>query len=173
MKIANCSEPAAIAWANYQRMRVRLTGKINRELARETGLSEADFAILTELSLADEGVSRAMALRGGLDWEKSRLSHQIRRMEERGLLRREPCVEDSRGSVIRITDAGRSVALDATERYAAIVKRHVFDLLTPDQLAALDGISLTLLASLGCPEAEGGCEVAGESCIEAIEPSSC
>jgi len=173
MKIANCSEPAAIAWANFQRMRVRLIGQINRELARETGLSEADFAILTELSLTDGEAVRAMALRGGLDWEKSRLSHQIRRMEERGLLRREPCVEDSRGSVIRITDAGRSMALDATERYAAIVKRHVFDLLTAEQLAAMDEISLKLLEALGCPEAESGCEAAIEPCIEAIESASC
>ena len=171
MKIANCSEPAAIAWANFQRMRVRLIGQINRELTRETGLSEADFAILTELSLTNSEAVRAMELRGGLDWEKSRLSHQIRRMEERGLLLREPCVEDNRGSVIRITESGRTVAAEATECYAAIVKRHVFDLLTPEQLVSLDEISLALLDALGCPKTDDSCEAAIETCLESTQTS--
>lgn len=162
MKIASCSEPQAFAWQNFERMRIRLIGRINRELTRETGLSEADFAILSELIHAENETVRAMALRGGLDWEKSRLSHQIRRMEERGLLLREPCVEDNRGSVIRITDSGSKVALEAMERYAAIVRRHVFDLLSPEQVAALDDISLSLLGSLDGSE-EHICEVALES----------
>jgi DNA-binding MarR family transcriptional regulator len=145
-------------------MRVRLIGQINRELARETGLSEADFAILTELNQAGDESMRSIALRGGLDWEKSRLSHQLRRMEERGLVRREPCLEDNRSSLIRITDAGRTVAQDATVAYALILRRHVFDLLSPDQLSALDDISLTLLSAMNCADDEHSCEAALESC---------
>lgn len=161
MRITSCSEPQAIAWQNFQRMRIRLISRINGELTRETGLSEADFAILSELIHAENETVRAMALRGGLDWEKSRLSHQLRRMEERGLLRREPCVEDNRGSVIRITDEGQRVALDATARYAEIVRRNVFDLLTPEQLSALDNIALTLLTRLDHEEGECTAALAG------------
>lgn len=164
MKIAACTEPQAIAWMNFERMRIRLVAQINRELTHETGLSEADFAILSELLHSENEAVRAIALRGGLDWEKSRLSHQIRRMEERGLLTREPCIEDSRGSVIRITEAGSKTAVDATERYAAIVRRYVFDVLSAEQLALLDDISRTLLAALGGSEDEHICEEALGSC---------
>ena len=148
MKLDACSEPEALAWSNFQRMRVRLIGAINRDLTRETGLSEADFAILNELVHANNETVRAMALRGGLDWEKSRLSHQIRRMEERGLLLRKPCIEDNRGSVISLTEEGRENAVAAMACYAEIVRRHLFAYLSPAQLAALDEISTTLLAPL-------------------------
>ena len=100
------SDSQAAAWASYQRMRVRLTGRLNQELARKTGLSEADFEILSALTEAPDESVRALALRCGLEWEKSRLSHQLRRMEARGLITREECVEDNRGLVIRVTDAG-------------------------------------------------------------------
>jgi DNA-binding MarR family transcriptional regulator len=148
MKIDSCTEPQALAWQHFDRMRIRLIGQINRDLMHRTGISEADFSILNELAHAGNETVRALALRGGLEWEKSRLSHQIRRMEERGLLVREPCAEDSRGSVIRLTETGAAVALDAIEQYAAIVRRHVFDRLSPAQIAALDDISATLLDAL-------------------------
>lgn len=166
MKLRGVSEKQAMAWSNYQRMRVRLTALINRELAQETGLSEADFAILTELSGANDEAVRAMALRCGLDWEKSRLSHQIRRMEARGLVRREPCHEDSRGSVIRITEAGRALAAEAEEVYAEVVRRHFLDALTAEQLRALDEISAVVLVNLDCVGEAGaeGCPGSLEAC---------
>ena len=57
------------------------------------------------------------ALRCGLEWEKSRLSHQLQRMEVRGLVTREDCAEDNRGSVIRVTNAGRKLAAEARHHY--------------------------------------------------------
>ncbi|MBV9790086.1 MAG: winged helix DNA-binding protein, partial [Chloroflexi bacterium] len=140
MKKHEYSDPQAAAWASYQRMRVRLTGRINRELARATGLSEADFEILFALTEVPDESVRAMALRCGLEWEKSRLSHQLRRMEERGLVMRMDCAEDNRGSIVRITDAGRKVAAEARQHYDQAVRRYVIDVLTPEQLAALGTI---------------------------------
>src|SRR5687767_8734981 len=107
------TDPQAASWASYQQMRVRLAERLNRELTRETGLSEADFEILVALTESSGESMRALALRCGLGWEKSRLSHQLRRMEQRGLVERELCVEDSRGLVIRVTDAGRALACEA------------------------------------------------------------
>ena len=98
------------AWTAFQRMRARLTGQINRELARETGLSEADFEILAALIARPDEPVRAISLRCGIDWEKSRLSHQLRRMEQRGLVIRGHCAEDNRGAMVRITEAGRAIA---------------------------------------------------------------
>lgn len=139
------------AWASYQRMRTRLTGRINRELAQQTGLSEADYEILTALIELPNETVRSMALRCGLEWEKSRLSHQLRRMEERGLIRREECVEDNRATVIRITDEGRRLAAEAQRCYEAAVQRYVMDVLTPEQLDALETIAETVLAQLEEP----------------------
>src|SRR5215207_5022578 len=124
------TERQVAAWASYQRMRVRLSGRLNRELARTTGLSEADFEILVALTEAPDETVRTLALRCGLEWEKSRLSHQLRRMEARGLVTREECAEDNRGSVVRVTGAGRQLAAEARHHYEQAVRRYVTDVLT-------------------------------------------
>ena len=139
------------AWASYQRMRVRLAERLNRELAHKTGLSEADFEILSALTQTPEESVRALALRCGLEWEKSRLSHQLRRMEARGLITREECPEDNRGSVIRVTDTGRQLVAEARIHYEQIVRRYVADILTAEQLEALGTIAELVLEQLEEP----------------------
>jgi DNA-binding MarR family transcriptional regulator len=151
MNMNELSEPQAAAWTSYQRMRARLAGRLNRELARETGLSEADFEILIALAESPDAPVRALALRCGLEWEKSRLSHQLRRMEQRGLITREPCIEDNRGSIIRVTDAGRALAEEARRVHEQAVRRYVCEVLTPEQLDALGAIAETVLAQLDEP----------------------
>src|SRR5688572_4470568 len=141
MKNHVLSDSHAAAWASYQRMRTRLTGRLNRELAHKTGLSEADFEILMALTESPDESVRALALRCGLEWEKSRLSHQLRRMEERGLVIRENCTEDNRGSVIRVTDAGRKLATEARQHYEQAVRRYIADVLTPEQMELLGTIA--------------------------------
>jgi DNA-binding MarR family transcriptional regulator len=147
------TETQIAAWTSYQRMRVLLTGRINRELAHKTGLSEADFEILVALTETPDESVRALALRCGLAWEKSRLSHQLRRMEERGLVIREECLEDNRGSVVRVTDAGRRLAAEARVHYENAVRRYVTDVLSAEQLEALGSIAQTVLAQLEEPHA--------------------
>lgn len=148
MMTSALTDHQAAAWASYQRMRVQLAGRLNRELARAVGLSEADFEILAALADSSADPVRALALRCGLDWEKSRLSHQLRRMEERGLVRREPCAEDSRGAVVRVTDAGRQLAAQARSVHEEAVRRYVCDVLTSEQLDALGEIAQAILAHL-------------------------
>lgn len=139
------------AWASYQRMRVRLAARLNRDLARATGLSEADYEILAALAGTPHESVRALALRCGLEWEKSRLSHQLRRMEQRGLVVREKCRDDSRGADVRLTESGRRLAAEARAAYERAIRRHVVDVLSPDQLAALGEVSEVLLAPLAEP----------------------
>ncbi len=140
-------EQAAL-WESYRRMSVRLGERIGRELARGAGLSEAEFEILEALVEAGEEPVRALALRCGLEWEKSRLSHQLRRMERRGLVVREECPEDRRGAVVRVTEVGRSLARRARERYELVVRRYVVEALTEEQLEALGDIAESVLAGL-------------------------
>lgn len=135
-------------WTNYQQMRVRLAGRINRELSQRTGLSEADFEILNALIQSSDDTVRALALRCGLEWEKSRLSHQLSRMEKRGLVLREECIEDNRGSIIRITSHGRELAIKAQQHYEQAIQQYFTDVLTSEQLEALDMITQTILSNL-------------------------
>jgi DNA-binding MarR family transcriptional regulator len=146
----------AVAWNRYQRMRVLLSGRLSRELTLKSGLSEADFEILSALTETPQEAVRVLALRCGLEWEKSRLSHQLRRMEARGLVTREECVEDNRGSVIRVTDEGRRLAADAKAHYEKAVRRYVTDVLTVEQLEMLGEISEALLGYLDQEREEHG-----------------
>jgi DNA-binding MarR family transcriptional regulator len=151
MKNYSLSTSQTTIWANYQRLRLRLSERLNRELTQKTGLSEADFEILTALTETSDETVRALILRCGLEWEKSRLSHQLKRMEVRGLITREECVEDNRGSVIRVTDVGRKLAAEAKLHYEEAVRYYVMDVLSPEQLEALGSIAETILAQLEEP----------------------
>jgi DNA-binding MarR family transcriptional regulator len=144
VKQQRLSEAQLTAWANYERLRVRLTERIYRELAQKAGLSEADFEILSALIEAPNESVRALALRCGLEWEKSRLSHQLRRMEKRALITRQECVEDNRSSVIRVTEAGRKLAKEANMYYEHAVRQYVVDVLTAEQFQALGTIAETI-----------------------------
>lgn len=151
MNTHEVTDPKTTAWIKYQRMRARLTGRLSRELAQKSGLSEADFEILCALTEAPDESVRALALRCGLEWEKSRLSHQLRRMEERGLVLREDCEEDNRGSVVRVTEAGRKLAAEARRHYDEAVQRYVTGVLTDEQMETLGLIAETILAGLEEP----------------------
>jgi DNA-binding HxlR family transcriptional regulator len=79
------------------------------------------------------------------------LAHQLRRMEARGLITREECVEDNRGSVIRVTDAGRKLATEARLHYEEAVKRYVTDVLTAEPMEALGTIAEVVPSQLEIP----------------------
>lgn len=146
MKTEQLTDSQITAWTNYQRMRLRLTERMNKQMTDKTGLSEADFEILIALTETSAESVRAIALRCGLEWEKSRLSHQLKRMEARGLVMREDCVEDNRGAVIRVTEHGRKLATEARAYYEEALREYVIDVLSPDQLDALGSIAETILS---------------------------
>ncbi|HEY9294296.1 MAG TPA: MarR family transcriptional regulator [Microlunatus sp.] len=138
-----------LAWRRYYQMQTQLLGVLNRELSQATGLSEADYEVLITIWQADGQAIRPREIRAALIWEKSRLSHQLRRMEERGLVRRAACREDSRSSVIRLTAAGRKIIVDAECARLRAVDDHLISVLSDRQLTALSSISQTVLEHLG------------------------
>ena len=155
MSGSGLTEHQASAWASYQRMRTRLSGRLSRELMRETGLSEADYEILTAIIGSPDGSVRALALRCGLDWEKSRLSHQLRRMTARGLVIREECIEDNRGFIVRASEVGRAAAEAARHHHENAVRRYVADVLSPEQFELLGSIADTVLREIEEEEPHG------------------
>nr|BFE87244.1 hypothetical protein GCM10020093_098450 [Planobispora longispora] len=94
------------AWLGYRRMRLLLDARIARDLSRDSGLSDPDYDVLSALSSSADRRWRLQALADRMLWSKSRLSRHISRMEERGLVTREECATDARGSVIVLTDDG-------------------------------------------------------------------
>jgi DNA-binding MarR family transcriptional regulator len=129
------------AWRGYLAMQAQLQATLHRRLQADAGLSLADFDVLVALSdRADEPV-RAGELAGLLQWEKSRLSHHLARMERRGLVAREDCPDDARGAFVVLTDAGRRAQEAAAPAHVAAVRELVFDGLAPEQVDALISVS--------------------------------
>jgi DNA-binding MarR family transcriptional regulator len=91
---------------------------------------------------------RVLELARALRWEKSRLSHQLTRMGQRGLIERSNCTEDRRGAFVVLTDAGRSAVDAAAPKHVESVRRYLFDGLTPDQVDALAAISGGVISRL-------------------------
>ncbi|WP_349879070.1 MarR family transcriptional regulator [Micromonospora sp. HUAS YX12] len=148
------------AWRGYRRMRRLLDLELARELMQDAGLSEPDYDVLSDLSETPEQRLRLSELADRMLWSRSRLSHHISRMQQRGLVTREECATDGRGSVVVLTPAGRQAVEAAAPGHVAAVRRHLIDRLTPGELSALGTLSQRVIGHLtgrptGRAEAEG------------------
>jgi DNA-binding MarR family transcriptional regulator len=110
---------------------------LGADLLRDTSLSAADYQVLLALREAGGGRLRSSELASIIDWERSRLSHHIARMERRGLIRRDDCATDRRGAEVVLTDDGARMFRGATAPHMRAIKEHFADALTPQQLQAL------------------------------------
>lgn len=144
-------------WRGYMQMQVRLSAQLNRSLAAECGLSDGDYAVLVCLSEAPDGRLRAFEVARIIQWEKSRLSHQLTRMERRGLVERRECPSDARGAFIVITADGSEAIRRAAPHHVDDVRRWFIDVLSDGQVDALSGIVDAVLAALGDPALPTGC----------------
>lgn len=125
------------AWRGFLDMHALVNRSLATQLQRDTDLSLADYGVLVTLSEANEGELRSFAIADILQWEASRLSHQLRRMEVRGLIERRSCPEDRRGVNIAITEAGRCAIAKAAPLHVAEVRRVFIDRLDGAHLDAL------------------------------------
>ncbi len=127
-------------WRGFQGMWRNLDRALERDLM-EAALSAADFSVLVPLSEAPEHRLRARDLGCILDWDRSRLSHQIRRMEQRELLTRSSCPTDARGTFIELTKHGWEMLQQAAPGHVQAVRANFFDVLTDAEVEALDDLS--------------------------------
>ena len=119
-------------------------GKVVGAELIETSLSAADYHVLLALTEAHGRRMRSSELAQAIDWERSRLSHHLGRMERRGLIRRDGCATDSRGAEVSPTAEGVRVFRRATVPHMRSIKRHFADALTLDQAGALADILRSL-----------------------------
>lgn len=129
------------AWLGYRRMRTLLDLYVARDLSRDSGLSEADYDVLSTLSEASGPPWRASELADRLLWSTSRLAHHVGRMEGRGLVARDNYNGDARGATVTLTEAGWTALRDAAPLHVTSVRRRLIDLLTPAELEVLAAIS--------------------------------
>lgn len=136
------------AWRGYQHMHSELSRRLSRQLQRDAGLSDADYAVLVNLSEAPDRRLRLYELGRALHWEKSRVSHQLTRMAQRGLVARQNCATDGRGAFVVLTDDGLAAITGAAPQHVETVRRYFIDALTPAQLDALSEIADAVSARL-------------------------
>jgi DNA-binding MarR family transcriptional regulator len=148
-------EREARLWQAYRALTRDLQRAFDRQLERDGGVSGADYALLVPLSEAPDEVVRMRELGRAVGWDRSRLSHQVRRMESRGLVAREDCVDDARGLMVRLTPSGRAAIEAAAPEHVATVRRYFFD-----QLSEAEQATLTKLFE----------RLAGKLAADAVEP---
>jgi DNA-binding MarR family transcriptional regulator len=134
------------AWRALQFMQMRLEGELARQLAADSALSYPDYVVLVALTDRPDGRMRLFELAGVLGWEKSRASHHVGRMVERGLVKKERCDSDRRGFYVVVTARGRRSLEAAAPGHVATVRRLFVDRLTPEQLHAVGAAAEVVLA---------------------------
>lgn len=128
------------AWRAYVVGSALLDYRLHRELHHEHGLALADFEILVRLSEHPGGQLRMSQLAEDVASSKSRVSHQIRRMERAKLVRREDCPSDGRGVFAVLTERGSALLEEAAPTHLRGVRAHLVDLVTDDERAVLQKV---------------------------------
>jgi DNA-binding MarR family transcriptional regulator len=151
------------------RVQFRMNYEMNRQLQRDSDLSLADYHVLCALSVAPENKLQVTDLADVIGWERSRLSHHLRRLCERGLSERVQSEVDGRVTNVVLTKQGVSALIAAAPGHARLVRRLFFDPL-PDELvspliAALEHIQAGLYS-------QGKTHRANQDHRDAREPSA-
>ena len=136
------------AWRAWLYSAQLLMDRLDRELTHETGISHAYYEILVALSETPGRKLRMSELADRCLSSRSRLSHAVSRLEERGWVGRELCVDDGRGQLAVLTDDGFAALAAAAPIHVAGVRAHLFDQLSPEQVAAMRDVGETLLQHL-------------------------
>jgi DNA-binding MarR family transcriptional regulator len=136
------------AWRAYMNSWMLLGDRLDRELTREADISHAYYEILVQLSETEGRALRMSELAQRCLSSRSRLSHAVSRLEERGWVRRQVCPEDGRGQLAVLTDEGFAALVEAAPVHVESVRSNLFDQLSPQQVAAMRDIGETLLRHL-------------------------
>ena len=137
------------AWRAWLYSSQLLQDRLDRELTHATGISHAYYEILVALSETEGRMMRMSELADRCLSSRSRLSHAVSRLEERGWVRRQVCPDDGRGQLAVLTDDGFAALEAAAPVHVEGVRTHLFDQLSPGQVAAMRDIGETLLRHLG------------------------
>jgi DNA-binding MarR family transcriptional regulator len=119
-------------WHAFRLMHEDVLARVGRDIAQATGLSGPEFGVLSRLAGPGKGQMRQQVLAGMLAWDKSRLSHQLTRMQERSLIERR---------LIALTQLGREKLDAARPVHAASIRRNLLSRLTQEQIDTIVRVS--------------------------------
>jgi len=139
------------AWRAWLYSSMLLSDRLDRELTRTAGIPHAYYEILVQLSEAPGRAVRMSELADRCLSSRSRLSHAVSRLQEQGWVRRQVCESDGRGQLAVLTDEGFAALEAAAPIHVEGVRTHLFDQLSPAQVAAMRDIGETLLRHLEAP----------------------
>jgi DNA-binding MarR family transcriptional regulator len=159
-----------VIWRNFIAAWGGLLAAVDSQLQRDSGIPLAYYEILVQLSEAPGRALRMTQLAEASSSSKSRLSHAVARLEERGWVRRTDCPTDRRGQVAQLTDEGFAALSAAAPGHVEQVRRALFDSLSAEQLSELGEISKALLAATGC-SGPGPRAAAAGACLPEEEAS--
>lgn len=134
-----------IAWVRLAAVLELLPGVLDSQLRRDAQLTHFEYFVLAMLSEAPDSTLRMTGLAAQTNATLPRLSHVVRRLEERGLVERFPCPEDARATNARLTPAGWDKVRATAPGHVATVRETVIDALSPEQVAQLAAIGDVIL----------------------------
>jgi DNA-binding MarR family transcriptional regulator len=135
-----------LAWRGFLAACQTAFGAIHAQLLRDSGIPHAYYEILVRLSEMPDRALRMTQLAEASTSSKSRLSHAVARLEERGWVRRIDCATDRRGQIAQLTDEGFAALAAAAPGHVEQVRRSLLDRLTPEQVEQLREISAAIVA---------------------------
>lgn len=135
-------------WVRLKAVMELLPGVLDSQLRRTSDLTYFEYYVLAMLSEADGRMLRMSALAARTNATLPRLSHVVRKMAERGLVRRVPDSQDRRSVQVHLTDTGYDALVAAAPGHVQTVRRFVFDALEPAQVAELGDITDAMLDRL-------------------------
>ncbi|ASD22759.1 MarR family transcriptional regulator [Cryobacterium sp. LW097] len=136
------------AWLRFVAVVELVPGLLDSQLQRDSDLSHFEYYVLAMLSEAPDHTLRMTGLSSMTNSSLPRLSHVVRRLEDRGLVKRTPCPSDRRATNASLTEEGWTVVQAAAPGHVRTVRENVIDPLTDEQVAQLDAISNQLLMKL-------------------------
>lgn len=135
-------------WRRWLAVSSRIPTALSQQLQADSGLSIQDYDVLVTLQDSDSSSCRITELAGLLDWERSRMSHHLTRMEKRGLVARCAAPDDGRAQLAQLTDTGRAALAAAAPGHLVAVRRTFFDALEQRDLDDLDRITSRIARTL-------------------------
>lgn len=136
------------AWLRLVGVVELLPGILDTQLRRDAGVTHYEYYVLAMLSEAPRRTLRMTALAQRTNATLPRLSHVVKRLEDRGLVERFPCPEDARATNARLTAEGWKKIKATAPGHVGTVRQHVIDVLTPEQISQLAGIAGAILESI-------------------------
>ena len=131
-------------WRDYLETSEAVSRTLGAAFASSSGISSGDYTVMLALREAPGHRLRSSDLAAVAGWERSRLSHHLRRMQERGLVDRGPVDGDARGAAVELTETGARLFRSASAAHLRLVREVFVDAFSAAELEQVAGLTARL-----------------------------